>query len=190
MLNQLCGPALIYFVFAISQVIIDTGRGMYNTAMVKFMVAILFTILLNHLCSIGLGIISWFIVFIPFILMTLIISILLYVFGLDPSSGKINIHTPLHHHQKPYPDPRSQWYHLDDMETSPSDTASKITNQRLPKQSVLDQSLLHKYMDTHNIPIPNDVSSVYHKIADDLTLKQMEDEVRQERQTQQNHIQT
>ena len=51
---------------------------------------ILFSIMLNILCDRGLGIISWFIVFIPFIMMTIITSLLLFVFGLSPSSGKLN----------------------------------------------------------------------------------------------------
>jgi hypothetical protein len=51
---------------------------------------IVFTLLLNILCNRGLGIISWLIVFIPFILMTYITAILLYTFGLTPTTGKIN----------------------------------------------------------------------------------------------------
>jgi predicted membrane protein len=50
---------------------------------------IIFTFLLNMLCAQGLGIVSWILVFIPFMLMSLITAILLYVFGLDPYSGKI-----------------------------------------------------------------------------------------------------
>jgi len=50
---------------------------------------ILFTIVLNILCDRGLGIISWFIVFIPFIMMTIITSLLLFVFGLSPSTGSL-----------------------------------------------------------------------------------------------------
>ena len=80
--SQLCPPALIYLVFSITQVVIDTVRGMYNTALMKIWVAVIFTILLNYLCSLGLGTISWFIVFIPFILMTVIVAILLLMFGL------------------------------------------------------------------------------------------------------------
>ena len=68
----------------------DISNGLINTAFLKLWVATLFTILLNYLCEKGLGVISWFIVFIPFIFMTVIISILLFSFGLDPSTGKIN----------------------------------------------------------------------------------------------------
>ena len=90
-LGNLCPPALIYVIFSVTQIIIDTFKGLYNTAFFKVWVTIIFTILLNFLCDSGLGIISWFIVFIPFILMTLIISILLLVFGLNPSTGKVQI---------------------------------------------------------------------------------------------------
>ena len=86
--KEICSPALIYIFFSLTQIVIDTSNGLYNTAFLKLWVAILFATLLNYLCDKGLGIISWFIVFIPFILMTVIISILLLVFGLDPSSGK------------------------------------------------------------------------------------------------------
>jgi len=90
-LSAICPPALIYLVFSVTQISIDTFQGMYNTAFAKVWVSLIFTIVLNYLCSQGLGIISWFIVFIPFTLMTLIISILLYLFGLDPATGRINI---------------------------------------------------------------------------------------------------
>ena len=68
--QNLCPPALIYLLFSITQVVIDTVKGLYNTAMIKIWVAFVFTILLNYLCDLGLGIISWLIVFIPFIMIT------------------------------------------------------------------------------------------------------------------------
>ncbi len=93
-LNEVCPPALMYLIFSVTQVTIDTFQGQYNTAFVKIWVALVFTIVLNYLCRRGLGIISWFIVFIPFMLMTLIIGILLYVFGLDPATGRIQMYAP------------------------------------------------------------------------------------------------
>ena len=90
-LRQICPPALIYLIFSITQVSIDTIQGAYNTALVKIWVAFVFTILLNYLCLSGLNIISWLIVFIPFILMTVIVSMLLVMFGLDPATGKLAI---------------------------------------------------------------------------------------------------
>jgi len=86
---QLCTPSIIYLFFSLTQIIIDTYKGLYNTAIIKTMVMIVVTILLNIMCERGLSVISWFIVFIPFILMTVIVSILLYVFGLDVATGKI-----------------------------------------------------------------------------------------------------
>ena len=93
-LSAICPPALIYLVFSVTQISIDTFQGMYNTAFAKVWVSLIFTVVLNYLCSRGLGIISWFIVFIPFTLMTLIISILLYLFGLDPATGRLKIYAP------------------------------------------------------------------------------------------------
>ena len=93
-MREICPPALIYLIFSVTQVVIDTIKGMYNVAFLKICVALIFTVLLNYLCTLGLGIISWIIVFIPFILMTLIVSMLLLMFGLDPTTGKLQIYDP------------------------------------------------------------------------------------------------
>ena len=69
----------------------DSLKGLYNVAFVKLFISLLFTILLNHLCQRGLGIISWIIVFIPFMLMSLISALLLVLLGMDVKSGKLNI---------------------------------------------------------------------------------------------------
>lgn len=87
---NLCAPALIYVIFSLTQIIIDTLKGLYNTAFFKVIIMMLITFLLNELCVKGLGVISWLIVFIPFIFMTVIVALLLYLFGLDAASGKIN----------------------------------------------------------------------------------------------------
>jgi len=87
-INNFCAPALLYVAFSLTQIIIDTFKHMYNTALVKIIIMIIFTFILNILCQRGLGIISWFIVFIPFITMTVITAILLISFGLHPSTGK------------------------------------------------------------------------------------------------------
>ena len=90
LINKLCPPALLYLVFSLTQIIIDIFKNMYNTAFFKFIVMILFTLGLNILCQRGLGVISWFIVFVPFIMMTVITTLLLFVFGLSPSQGNLN----------------------------------------------------------------------------------------------------
>ena len=86
---KVCAPALIYLVFSCAQIAFDLYDGLYNTVIVKVFVMIMITFLLNILCLQGLGVISWMIVFIPFILMTVIVTFLLYVFGLDVAQGKI-----------------------------------------------------------------------------------------------------
>ena len=62
---KLCPPSNIYVIFSITQILIDTFKG-------------------------GYSIVSWVIVFIPFILMTVIVSMLLYIFGLDAATGTLN----------------------------------------------------------------------------------------------------
>jgi hypothetical protein len=89
-MEQLCAPAIIYLIFSITQIIIDTYNGLYNTALMKLVVMIMVTFLLQILCKRGLNIISWIIVFIPFILMTVIVSLLLYFFGLNATTGSFN----------------------------------------------------------------------------------------------------
>jgi hypothetical protein len=74
-------------VFSLAQILIDLFKGLYNTAFMKFVVAILVTLLLNGLCDGGLGVISWIIVFIPFILMTFVVAMLLYIFGMNAAVG-------------------------------------------------------------------------------------------------------
>ena len=87
MIEKICAPALLYLGFSSTQIIIDMFKGLYNTAFFKFIVMIIMTLLLNILCSRGLNIVSWLIVFIPFILMTYITAVLMYVFGLSPSTN-------------------------------------------------------------------------------------------------------
>lgn len=89
MLDNICPPALIYLAFSLTQIIIDTFKGLYNTAFFKFIVMVTITFLLNALCQGGMSIVSWIIVFIPFIFMTVIVTILLYVFGLDAATGTL-----------------------------------------------------------------------------------------------------
>jgi hypothetical protein len=87
---QLCTPSIIYLIFSVTQILIDLYKGLFNTAFIKIIVASMVTLLLNILCEKGLSFVSWVIVFIPFILMTLIVSMLLYVFGLDAASGTLD----------------------------------------------------------------------------------------------------
>ncbi len=88
MLNKLCMPALIYLIFSFTHVVIDTYKGLYNTAIIEVWISVVFTLLLNLLCQQNLGFISWLIISIPFLLMTVIASLILFVFKLNPATGK------------------------------------------------------------------------------------------------------
>ena len=96
--KSICPPALLYLGFSLAQIFVDTLKGLYNTAFFKFVVMIVFTILLNILCAQGLSVISWIIVFVPFIIMTFITSLLLFVFDLSPegtqSSYEVKVPAP------------------------------------------------------------------------------------------------
>lgn len=91
MLDNLCPPALLYLVFSFTQIIIDTFNELYQQSFVKFIIMIIFTIFLNYLCKQGLGIISWIIVFIPFFLMSVLTTIILFHLNGNNEANYINI---------------------------------------------------------------------------------------------------
>ena len=75
--NKKCTPTTFYLVFSGIQIFMDVINGMYQSAIVKTIIAIIFSTLLNILCMRNLGIISWILVFMPFILTTLISALVL-----------------------------------------------------------------------------------------------------------------
>jgi len=119
---NLCPPSIINIIFSLTHIIIDIFKGFYNSALMKFIIMLIITLLLQILCNTGLAIISWFIVFIPFILMTLIVTILLYIFGLNATTGSIsnNNTTKPSNPPKP-PNPPNPHYSID---TTNLDTSS------------------------------------------------------------------
>jgi hypothetical protein len=88
MIERICMPALIYLVFSMTHVIIDTYKGLYNTAIIEFWLSAVFTVLLNLLCTHDMSIIAWLIISIPFLLMTVIAGFLLFSFKLNPATGQ------------------------------------------------------------------------------------------------------
>jgi hypothetical protein len=114
--QYICPPAALYLAFSFIQILIDMFRGEMNIAFLKFLVMIVFTIALNMLCTAGLGIISWLIVFIPFILMTYITTILVFVFGI-PKTKDISPGQPDPRlHRKPRNEhSRDWWKHHEDI---------------------------------------------------------------------------
>ena len=88
--NMICTPALLYVILSSIQIILDFTQGLYNTAFIKLLVTIVMTFVLNVLCQLDLGIISWIIVLIPFFFMTIIASVILVSLGMNKTTGTIN----------------------------------------------------------------------------------------------------
>ena len=92
-LSSICAPALIYIGFSLIQIFIDIYNTNINEAFLKFIFMIVFTLIINILCELGYVVIAWIIVFIPIIMMTIISTLLLHVFGLDPKNKDISSRT-------------------------------------------------------------------------------------------------
>jgi hypothetical protein len=127
-MDSICPPALIYLAFSLTQIVIDTFKGLYNTAFFKFIVMVTITFLLNALCQGGMTIISWVLVFIPFIFMTVIVAILLYVFGLDAATGTLKFKC-----DTPNSNPNSNLIYSST--TTPYANTSSNTNANSPSSS-------------------------------------------------------
>jgi len=68
--EKLCSPAKLYFAVAIITMIIGLFSGFHMMAIVgKLVFALLFTFLLNWLCSKGYKSLSWFLVLLPYVLL-------------------------------------------------------------------------------------------------------------------------
>ena len=64
----LCAPALVYIGFSLIQIFIDIYNGVINNAFLKFIIMLVFTLIINILCDLGYSVIAWFLVFIPIII--------------------------------------------------------------------------------------------------------------------------
>jgi ABC-type polysaccharide transport system permease subunit len=84
----LCTPAIVYLLFSIAQVLIDISTEQYDQVILKVISAILVTLLLNIVCSRGYEWIAWIFIFIPFFLMSVVLSIMVYFFGLNVATGE------------------------------------------------------------------------------------------------------
>lgn len=74
-LKSLCPPALLYLIFLTINVALDLVLGLYLTAAVKSIFGGGTILLLDALCGIDLGIVSWAIVATPFIVTALATAI-------------------------------------------------------------------------------------------------------------------
>ena len=53
-ISNLCAPAIIYIGFSLIQIIIDLYKGVFRNAFVKFIVMIVFSVIINILCAISI----------------------------------------------------------------------------------------------------------------------------------------
>lgn len=113
----LCKPALIYLIFSITQIIFDIYSKFFELAIIKLVVSFLITFVLDSLCKSGLSSVAWLFIFIPFMLMTIVISILLLAISVnykDVSSNKKQNTTPLDKLKDVYDDTRIEYAYVFD----------------------------------------------------------------------------
>ena len=67
-IDVLCPPALLYLLYVSIQVGLDVSLGLWVTAAIKLIGGLAGTIILDTLCGVELGIVSWAIVATPFIM--------------------------------------------------------------------------------------------------------------------------
>jgi hypothetical protein len=67
-IDVLCPPALLYLLYIAVQVGLDVSLGLWVTAAVKLVGGLAGTILLDTLCGVELGVVSWVIVATPFLM--------------------------------------------------------------------------------------------------------------------------
>lgn len=67
-IEDLCPPSLLYLVFVAIQLGLDLSLGMYATFVIKFILGLATVVVLDVLCGMGLGVVSWFLVSAPFII--------------------------------------------------------------------------------------------------------------------------
>jgi hypothetical protein len=81
-IDVLCPPALLYLLYIAIQVGLDVSLGLWVTAAVKLIGGLAGTIILDTLCGVELGVVSWAIVATPFIMTAVATSISLGL-GID-----------------------------------------------------------------------------------------------------------
>ena len=74
-IEDLCPPALLYLIFLVVQLGLDGSLGLWATFVVKAILGGATVIVLDTLCGIELGVVSWFLVAAPFIITSLATAI-------------------------------------------------------------------------------------------------------------------
>jgi hypothetical protein len=85
-IDSLCPPALLYLLYTIVHIGLDLSLGLFLTALIKLVMAVAGVVILDALCGVELGIVSWAIVATPFLMVALASSISLGL-GLDRLAG-------------------------------------------------------------------------------------------------------
>jgi hypothetical protein len=81
-IDALCPPALLYLLYSVVHVGLDLSQGLFATAAIKFVMGVAGVVVLDTLCGVELGIVSWAIIATPFLIMALATSISLGL-GID-----------------------------------------------------------------------------------------------------------
>ena len=74
-IESLCPPALLYLIYIAVQVGLDLSLGMWITSAVKIVAGIAGVIILDGFCDVDLGIVSWVIMAMPFVIVAVGTSI-------------------------------------------------------------------------------------------------------------------
>lgn len=74
-IEDLCPPALLYLIFLVVQLGLDGSLGLWATFVVKAVLGGATVLVLDTLCGIELGVVSWFLVAAPFIITSLATAI-------------------------------------------------------------------------------------------------------------------
>ena len=74
-IEDLCPPALLYMIFLVIQLGLDASLGMWITMTIKAILGLSTVVLLDTLCGIELGVVSWFLVAAPFLITSLATAI-------------------------------------------------------------------------------------------------------------------
>jgi hypothetical protein len=87
-IDSLCPPALLYLLYIVVHVGLDLSLGMFFTAAVKVITGVAGVLILDALCSVDLGVVSWVIVATPFIMVALGTSISIGL-GMDRMAARL-----------------------------------------------------------------------------------------------------
>lgn len=74
-IDALCPPALLYLLYSVIHVGLDLSQALFATAAIKFVMGVAGVVILDTLCGVELGIVSWAIIATPFLIMALATSI-------------------------------------------------------------------------------------------------------------------